>query len=76
MSRSRKKTPILGNCGDTEKQDKRRANRAFRRRINDILQTDSDPDVLPELQEVSSRWDFEKDGRHWVFNPLEKWLRK
>ena len=77
MSRSRRKTPRTGNTtAASEKDDKRRANRAFRKRIRDILQINDDPDVLPALQEIASNWQFAKDGKQWLDNPLSKWMRK
>lgn len=64
MSRSRKKNPICGNCdSDSEKKDKRLANRRLRRVINSSdLVVD---DVLPEMREVSNVASFDKDGKHW-----------
>ena len=64
MSRSKKKTPIIGNAGTSDKEDKRRANRVFRRREKDAIRKDKDP---PEdLNEVSDVWDFSKDGKQMI----------
>lgn len=72
MSRSRKKTPISGNTtADTEKDDKRIANRAFRRIAKRKLKNaqDDHEDCLPkDLNEVSNLWSFNKDGKTW-WNP-------
>ncbi len=63
MSRSRRKTPVAGiTTSDSEKQDKRRANRKLRRRVRAILPAEPDA-VLPDLREVSSVWGFDKDGK-------------
>lgn len=63
MSRSRRKSPVRGiRTSETEKQDKRIANRRLRRAVRVRLSADPD-DVLPDLREVSSVWSFEKDGK-------------
>ncbi|HST62298.1 MAG TPA: hypothetical protein VLK84_26580 [Longimicrobium sp.] len=63
MSRSRRKTPVAGiTTSDSEKQDKRLANRRLRRRVREILPAEPDG-VLPALREVSSVWCFDKDGK-------------
>lgn len=52
MSRSRRRTPIIGiTTADSEKQDKRRANRSWRAAIRHAF---SDP------------WTMAKDGKKWV----------
>ena len=76
MSNSRRKTPVFGNAGATsrqsEKQNKRLANRALRRLVNEELEKVKDcPELadsqeLPEMREVSDVWGFDKDGkRYW-----------
>ena len=63
MSRSRKKTPVAGlTAAESEKQDKRRANRRLRRQVRAILPVEPDA-VLPALREVSCVWAFDKDGK-------------
>jgi hypothetical protein len=76
MSRSVKKTPIVGNCGGSEKYDKRIANRRLRRAVKTWVRR---PDgVIPGLRDVSNPWSMAKDGKHWVGHIKEhaKWLRK
>lgn len=64
MSRSRKKTPIIGNaCCDSEKQWKQFANRTFRR--HQKWATQQGDDVLPLLREISDVWYFGKDGKQY-----------
>lgn len=76
MSRSRRKTPIIGwTTAPSEKEDKRLANRRLRRIVRNILRTQEDPDVLPDLREVSDPWDMNKDGKQWI-DPDSKWMRK
>lgn len=63
MSRSRKKTPIRGmTLADSEKQDKRLANRKIRR-VNKIRVTgDQEP---AHVRELSDPWGMDKDGRQY-----------
>ncbi len=67
MSRSKKKNPICGNAkADSEKEDKQRTHRVFRRREKDALRKEQDP---PEdFDEVASTWDYAKDGKQY-FDP-------
>lgn len=61
MSRSYKKPYACYVCYFSNKKDKRRANRKFRR-INKIL-TKINPDNLKyRLKEVSNVWNFSSDG--------------
>jgi hypothetical protein len=63
MSRSRRKTPVLGiTTAKSEKQDKRIANRKLRRAVKQRLGYDPDG-VLPALREVSNVWSMDKDGK-------------
>ena len=66
MSRSYRKNPIHGiaKC-QSEKQDKRHANRAWRRIVK-MRVACGDYDVLPAQKEISNIWDFGKDGKRWV----------
>jgi len=75
MSRSRRHTPIMGvTTAESEKQDKRRANRALRRTVKTVLLKEPEADVIPTLEEVSDIWSFAKDGR--VYKTFEGWDRK
>ncbi len=66
MSRSRRHTPICGNCiGNSEKYDKRMANRRLRRRHTLDLKYGCD---LTLMREVSDSWSFKKDGKTWFGN--------
>ncbi len=65
MSRSRKKTPISGiTKSDSEKLDKRDANRRERRINKELLKKEKE---LKRIREVSDIWTFNKDGKV-VFN--------
>ncbi len=77
MSRSRKRTTKYG-FSHSEKDDKRRYNRAFRRTIKGSADPDDPQYALPpDLREHSDPWGMAKDGKRW-FNPLKqpKRLRK
>lgn len=76
MSHSFKKTYICGiSKRESEKQDKRFANRNLRREakeaINIALVSDTvDNLVVPIARETSCRWSFAKDGKQF-FDPAE-----
>lgn len=62
MSRSYKKTPISGfTTAKSEKEDKRFANRLFRRASRNLIKANREP--FYKLIEVCNIWDFAKDGR-------------
>jgi len=68
MSRSIRKTPIIGNVGSSEKKDKQIANQKFRKKEkNAILKKDLDH--LPfDMDGVHNKYDMSKDGKHFI-NP-------
>ena len=88
MSRSNKRTPICGmTTAESEKQDKRLANRSLRRKSRAVLKTSASGPaelvaeqnnslVLPTIREVSNVYTFDKDGKQWLNNPDPKDLRK
>ena len=66
MTRSRKKTPISGiTTAESEKQDKRLANRRVRRAVKQALATSVDVDVLPHRRDLTNPWTMAKDGKMW-----------
>jgi len=81
MSRSHKKTPICGHTtAETEKTDKRLANRRFRRTVRQQLGVvapgDDGDSVITDIREVSNIWSFDKDGKQYLDNPQPKDMRK
>jgi len=66
MSRSKRHTSICGMTNaSSDKQDKRRANRKFRR-VNKVnVAKDQDPQQMRELCNV---YNFAKDGRQYFTN--------
>ena len=75
MSRSRRKTPKTGiTTAETEKENKRQANRKFRRVTK--VNVKKGRDELPLTKELSNVWSFDKDGKQFLKNPTKKDLRK
>lgn len=75
MSRSRKKIPITGiTSAKTEKNNKRKANRKFRRVTK--IQIRKGDSQLVTIKEVSNVWSFDKDGKQFLQNPKKKDFRK
>lgn len=74
MSRSRRKTPIIGNTtAKSEKWDKMTWHRRLRAMVRGALANDNEQ--MPDTRQASDPWTMAKDGRHWV-SPLSKWMRK
>lgn len=62
MSRSYKKTPITSfTTAKSDKEDKKLANRLFRRASRNRIKSDCEP--FYRLREVCDVWDFAKDGK-------------
>jgi len=78
MSRSHRKNPFFG-YAHSEKEDKRIANRQFRRLTRKKLKR-NDEDLPRSVDDVShgNRWGWAKDGRPSRFDPdaNPKMLRK
>lgn len=79
MSRSYKKTPVIGHtAAESEKYDKKLWHRRFRHKTKDILRSlHNDPDmiddtIMPVEDDVSSTWAMSKDGKSYLGN----WLKK
>lgn len=72
MSRSRRHTPIRGIASaDSEKQDKRIANRKLRRKVRRKVRVAMRVDVegeVPARRAVSNPWCMDKDGKTY-FDP-------
>jgi len=75
MSRSRRNTKIIGiTTAKSEKQDKREANRKFRRITKQLIKKRNWN--LPKLRELSNVWAFAKDGKMYRSTLDKKYLRK
>lgn len=75
MSRSHRHTNIIGNCSGSEKEDKKIANRTFRRKSK-ITDPDEDQVLPTKVNQVSNNWSFAKDGKQYVDDKNSKDLRK
>jgi hypothetical protein len=70
MSRSRRRTPIVGHTkAESEKKDKQRANRRIRRVTRVKLRSNPEQDLLPHVRELSDPWMMSKDGKQWLARP-------
>jgi len=75
MSRSLKKTPKNGiTTAETEKDNKRKANRKLRRVAK--IQVKKGENEIASKREISNVWSFDKDGKQFLKKPIKKDLRK
>jgi hypothetical protein len=69
VSRSYKHVSIFGNCSHSDKSDKRIANRRLRRLNRELIKSTPvellDDVCYLSIRDVSSTWDFAKDGKHY-----------
>ncbi len=77
MSRSRRKTNFVSiTCAESEKRDKRIANRKLRRKNRESIRQGKYDDVL-EIREVSNRFRWDKDGlQRFDGKKFPEWMRK
>lgn len=72
MSRSFKKTPITGNARFSEKDDKKKWHRAFRKKSKDLIHhshfdvDELENTIFPIEEDVSNPCTMSKDGKHYV----------
>jgi len=76
MSRSKRRTPIFGHGGGSEKWDKREANRKLRRKSKSLLKSINENVIMPLMREVSNVWSMNKDGKSYFNKATEKDMRK
>lgn len=68
MSRSRKKYAVCGfTCKESEKKDKQKANRRFRRLTKECLYNGKIDRLPYRMREIVNIWDFRKDGKQKIF---------
>ena len=72
MSRSRKKTPVVGVAAESERGDKELWHRRLRARVRRALAQGKE---MPDVKEASNPWYMGKDGRARV-EPGSKLTRK
>jgi hypothetical protein len=71
MSRSRRKTPIIGRTwAPSEKADKQEYNRRYRHIFKIQIHKDPFTEVWPTLRDYSDDWGMSKDGKY-LFDPGE-----
>ena len=64
MARSKRKRPIRGiTTAGSEKKDKQREHRKYRRTTRVLLQQVPDAELFPHVRELSNPWSMGKDGK-------------
>lgn len=67
MSRSRRKSPIVGiTTADSDRPFKRAEHRRERTAVRMRLTDDADHATLPHAKRYGDPWRGEKDGKHWL----------
>ena len=75
MSRSRRKTPIIGiTTAESEKTFKAIEHRRERRTVNSVIGIE--PETLPDPKAYGDPWAGPKDGRQYLRRPTDKLMRK
>jgi hypothetical protein len=75
MSNSKKKTPIFGiTTATSEKLDKRRWNKIFRRIAK--IQIVKEKELPHKISAVTNVWDGNKDGKRYLKSYSNKEMRK
>lgn len=75
MSRSVRKTKKFGiTAAETEKQDKRRWNRVFRKVSRDLIRLEKEAPI--KVRGVTNVWDGAKDGKRYYQQATKKDMRK
>lgn len=75
MSRSYRRTKIFAIGGDSEKKDKRIANRKFRKLSKSKIKLGKE-DLPTHLKDVSNVWNFSKDGKLYWDDATKKDMSK
>ncbi|MGF7004533.1 hypothetical protein [Aminobacter sp. BE322] len=74
MSRSRRKTPIIGiTTAETDKPFKQAEHRRERRAVKAVIKTGEEP---PAPKAFGNPWDGQKDGKQWIADNVPELLRK
>jgi len=78
VSRSRRKTPIVGmTTATTDHPWKKAAARKLRRRVKQALVSTLDGDRFAGKRwDLVNPWSSEKDGKQWLRDQKAKWMRK
>ncbi|MBB6470251.1 hypothetical protein IHE39_06355 [Aminobacter carboxidus] len=74
MSRSRRKTPIVGmTTAESDKPFKQAEHRRERRAVKAVVKAGEEP---PAPKEFGNPWAGEKDGKQWLGDSVPELLRK
>jgi hypothetical protein len=73
MSRSRKKTPYVGACANSDRPSKTLAHHQERHAVRNALRIGDD---IPDSKAFGDPWDGCKDGKIWIGNRYPEQLRK
>lgn len=78
MSRSRRKTPIMGiTTARSDAEWKAKAARILRHRVKQVLTAALDGDRFAGKRwDAVNPWSAPKDGKAWYRDPKPKWMRK
>ncbi len=77
MSRSIKKTPVTGHTNSpSEKFDKQRANRIFRRISKELIHRSEYCKLPIKIREIVDTWTMSKDGKSYKKYILAEYMRK
>jgi len=81
MSRSYRKTPIVGIAGGSEKEDKRMANQKFRKKSKQSIIKENIDKLPYKMEEIQDIWSMSKDGKIYLkpsskYFKSGKWKRK
>lgn len=75
MSRSFKKHPVIGNCGNSDKYGKTLSSRRLRQLVRVAIKNEDE--IMPLMREISSVWNFSKDGKQWIDDDYQEFaIRK
>ncbi|WP_104381242.1 hypothetical protein [Sphingobacterium sp. HMA12] len=75
MSRSIRKTKIFGiTIAESEKQDKRRWNRTFRKVCKTLIRLEKEAPL--KIYSITEIWDGAKDGKRYYPNATKREMRK
>lgn len=74
MSRSRKRIPIFSYVGESNKISKRFCNKKFRTIAKRNIAKGTNPPIKKD--EVMSEWEFYGDGKRYLKNISQRYMRK
>ena len=76
MGKSFRKHRIFGNCGGSEKKDKRICNRKVRRKAREQIERGDYELPFTIQDEALNKWSMNKDGKHYWPDATDKDMKK